>query len=156
MTTRNVLAAGLIISFLYACNKTDNVAPCITDYGNPSAAEVTNVQNYLAMKGITADEDSSGFFYHITFTGTGSESPTLADSVTVKYRGSLSDGSVFDSTASGITRKFPLSRLITGWQEGLPLIKKGGVIDLCHHLMDMDAMGKGLFLPMPSQYSMLN
>ena len=129
MTIRNVLAFGLISFFLYACNKS-SVNDCVTDFGNPTDAEVANVQTYLASKGIVASEDTAGFFYRISFEGTGTDFPVLTDSVTVKYKGSLTDGTIFDSTATGETRKFPLNRLITGWQIGLPFVKKNGIIDL--------------------------
>ena len=128
MTTRNVLVFGLISFFLYACKKSDN--GCTTVAGSPTATEVTNLRNYLTGKSITATEDPRGFFYNIVFPGTGSGNPTVSDSVTIKYRGTLTDGSVFDSTANGETRKFLLSDLITGWQLGLPLLKKSGIIDL--------------------------
>lgn len=129
MTIKNVVAFGLISFFLYACNKTE-LNNCVTDYGNPSAAEVANVQSWLTSKNIVATEDTAGFFYHISFAGDGTAYPVLSDSVTIKYKGTLTDGTIFDSTATGETRKFPLRRLITGWQVGLPLIKKGGIIDL--------------------------
>ena len=126
MKMRNVFAFGLITFFMYACKKSET--GCTTDYGNPSATEVTNLRNYIISKGITADESPNGFFYHITFAGTGSVSPTIADSVTIRYKGALSNGVVFDSTDAGTSRKFPLGQLITGWQVGLPLIKKSGVM----------------------------
>ena len=128
MTTRNVLVFGLISFFLYACKKTDNNS-CVTNYGSPTAAEVTALRNYTISNGIFCDENSRGFFYHITYSGAGT-SPTIADTVTVKYKGTLTNGTVFDSTAEAETRRYPLAQLITGWQLGLPLIKKGGIIDL--------------------------
>lgn len=121
-----VMVAGAL--FLYSCKKSNS--GCVTNYGNPSATEVTMVRNYVATAGIAATEDPRGFFYHISFAGTGTESPVLTDSITVKYRGALTSGQVFDSTATGETRKFPLNRLITGWQVGLPLLKRNGIIDL--------------------------
>jgi FKBP-type peptidyl-prolyl cis-trans isomerase len=42
--------------------------------------------------------------------------------VTVNYRGSLIDGSEFDS---GEAVSFPLDRVIPGWTEGLQLMKEG-------------------------------
>jgi FKBP-type peptidyl-prolyl cis-trans isomerase FkpA len=129
MRIKNAVAIGLCSFILYACNKTE-VNNCVTDYGHPSAAEVANVKTYLTSKGIVADQDSAGFFYRIGFAGDGTDHPVLSDSVTIKYKGSLTDGTIFDSTATGETRKFPLGRLITGWQVGLPLLKKGGIIDL--------------------------
>ncbi len=44
----------------------------------------------------------------------------------VKYKGYLTDGTVFDQTTGSLSATFSLSGLIEGWQEGIPLLKKGG------------------------------
>ena len=129
MKTKSILIAAAAVLSLNSCLK-DNKDTCGIVAGSPSATEVTNLRNVLATKGIAATEDPRGFFYKISFAGTGSESPVSTDTVVISYRGTLTDGTVFDSTATGVTRKFLLSDLITGWQVGLPLIKKDGVIDL--------------------------
>jgi FKBP-type peptidyl-prolyl cis-trans isomerase len=52
------------------------------------------------------------------------------DTVTVNYIGRLLvDGTVFDQTKS-IPAKFPLNKLIKGWQIGLTNCKVGGKIKL--------------------------
>lgn len=79
----------------------------------------------LAEKGITAEEHESGIFYVITTEGTGGH-PNLASTVTVKYRGTLLNGNVFDQTVDPNTATFPLQNLIEGWQIAIPLLKKGG------------------------------
>jgi FKBP-type peptidyl-prolyl cis-trans isomerase FklB len=49
-----------------------------------------------------------------------------ADRVTVDYRGTLLDGSEFDSSYSrGMPATFPISGVIKGWQEALVLMKPG-------------------------------
>lgn len=77
---------------------------------------------------------ASGLQYKVLKEGTG-ESPTAADTVTVHYRGTLLDGTVFDSSydrkdAQGKVKPepatFPLRGVIKGWTEGLQLMKKGG------------------------------
>ena len=58
--------------------------------------------------------------------GTGPECPQGA-TVEVHYKGTLMDGTVFDSSYDrGETIKFPLKDLIQGWQEGIPGMKVGG------------------------------
>ena len=53
-------------------------------------------------------------------------SPTTADEVTVQYRGSLLDGTEFDSSyARGAPATFALGGVIKGWQEALPMMKPG-------------------------------
>lgn len=80
----------------------------------------------LAAKKITtAKVDESGVHYIIDKVGTG-DSPTLASRVEVTYKGMLLDSTVFDSTATGATIKFPLTQVIEGWQIAVPLLKKGG------------------------------
>ena len=57
--------------------------------------------------------------------------PTPADTVKCHYRGTLDDGSEFDSSYSrGQSASFPLSGVIAGWTEGLQLIGEGGKIEL--------------------------
>ena len=64
----------------------------------------------------------SGLQYQVTKEGTG-PSPGATDSVTVNYKGTLIDGTEFDS-GKGIS--FPLNGVIKGWTEGLQLMKTGG------------------------------
>jgi FKBP-type peptidyl-prolyl cis-trans isomerase len=58
--------------------------------------------------------------------GTG-KTPKATDTVEVHYHGTLTDGTVFDSSVQrGKTISFPLNRVIKGWTEGLQLMKEGG------------------------------
>ncbi len=66
-----------------------------------------------------------GLQYRIVKKGSG-ESPTPDDLVTVTYRGSLIDGTVFDQTKPGETVTFPAGKLIEGWVEALLKMKEGG------------------------------
>ncbi len=68
---------------------------------------------------------ASGLQYKILNAGTG-VSPSMHDEVTIHYRGSLIDGTVFDSTYErDEPQKVPLSRLIPGWSEALKMMKVG-------------------------------
>lgn len=87
--------------------------------------DIEEIQKYLSDKGLTATTTDSGLHYIITQEGTGGH-PTLQNTVTVKYKGYLLDGTVFDETTGAQTATFPLTNLIKGWQEGIPLLKKGG------------------------------
>ncbi len=89
-------------------------------------SEVTALKQYMDASAIKATADDRGFYYTIDSPGSGAK-PTLCSNVTVNYRGTLTNGSTFD-TASGIS--FDLSRLIVGWQQGIPLISPGGSITL--------------------------
>ena len=82
------------------------------------------IQQYISDNNLNAESTESGLYYVIDVPGTG-ENPTVSSNVTVAYTGSLTDGSIFDqSNSNGIT--FPLSGVIQGWQEGIPLFKEGG------------------------------
>ena len=64
----------------------------------------------------------SGLQYKVIKEGDG-PSPGATDSVTVNYKGTLINGTEFDS-GKGIS--FPLNGVIKGWTEGLQLMKTGG------------------------------
>lgn len=67
----------------------------------------------------------SGLQYKVLREGAG-RSPTLADTVSVNYRGTLVDGTEFNSSFSdGKPAVIPLSGVIPGWKEALPLMKEG-------------------------------
>lgn len=67
----------------------------------------------------------SGLQYKVISSGNG-PSPTMLDAVTCHYRGTLLDGTVFDSTyESGKPTSFPMNRVIPGWSEALKMMKVG-------------------------------
>jgi len=68
---------------------------------------------------------ASGLQYMIVKEGTG-RTATLADTVTANYRGTLIDGTEFDSSYKrGEPAKFPVSGVIPGWTEILQRMKVG-------------------------------
>jgi FKBP-type peptidyl-prolyl cis-trans isomerase len=59
------------------------------------------------------------------------ESPKANDEVTVNYRGTLLDGTEFDSSYKrGQPATFQVSRVIPGWTEALQLMKPGAKYQL--------------------------
>jgi FKBP-type peptidyl-prolyl cis-trans isomerase FkpA len=67
----------------------------------------------------------SGLQYEVLTQGDGAQ-PVAADTVKVHYRGTLLDGTEFDSSyARNEPAEFPLSRVISGWTEGVQLMKVG-------------------------------
>jgi len=73
-----------------------------------------------------AVKTDSGLIYCEMTAGEGKQ-PELSNTVEVHYHGTLTDGTVFDSSVDrGQTISFPLGGVIKGWQEGLAMMKEGG------------------------------
>ena len=73
---------------------------------------------------------ASGLKYKVTKESKGRK-PNVANTVKVHYRGTLTNGTVFDdSYKRGKPAEFPLSGVIVGWTEGLQLVGEGGSIEL--------------------------
>ena len=70
-------------------------------------------------------ETTSGLMYKVLEDGDGKQ-PTRNDTVLCHYKGSLVDGTEFDSSYKrGAPARFPVNALIPGFTEGLELMKTG-------------------------------
>lgn len=79
--------------------------------------------NNAAEEGVTTT--SSGLEYQVIKPGDGPK-PKPTDEVKVNYRGTLIDGTVFDSSYKrGHPATFSLNHVIKGWTEGLQLMSVG-------------------------------
>jgi len=88
------------------------------------AASVAYLAKAAAEPGSIKTE--SGLVYRELRPGTG-ESPKAADTVKVNYRGTLTNGSEFDSSYKrGQPAEFPLNGVIRCWTEGVQKMKVGG------------------------------
>jgi FKBP-type peptidyl-prolyl cis-trans isomerase len=73
---------------------------------------------------------ATGLEYHVVSEGSG-PTPKSTDEVTVNYRGTLLDGTEFDSSYKrGQPASFPVNGVIPGWQEALVLMKPGSKWEL--------------------------
>ena len=82
------------------------------------------IKQYITDNNLTATATGTGLYYVVDTPGNGAQ-PSSQSTVTVAYKGYLSNGSVFDESASsGIS--FSLTSVIQGWQEGIPYFKEGG------------------------------
>ena len=73
---------------------------------------------------------ASGLEYHVVTEGSGAP-PKSTDEVTVNYKGTLLDGTEFDSSYKrGTPATFPVNGVIQGWQEALVLMKPGSKWEL--------------------------
>lgn len=115
----------LSVLFLFSCSKKSdkcNYNPC--EIVAP-ASEITQLETYLASASITATKHCSGMYYTIVDPGSGAV-PTICSTVSVKYKGQLTNGTIFDQTTTPVS--FQLGGLIESWKKGIPLIKSGGTI----------------------------
>ena len=91
----------------------------------------------LVLKTITSLEEktdskalktSTGLYYIVEKFGSGEKPQGISSKVKVHYKGSLLDGTVFDSSyARNQPIEFPLNRVIAGWTEGLQLMSTGEI-----------------------------
>ena len=89
---------------------------------NKAAGEAFLAEN-AKQEGVVVTE--SGLQYKIIEPGQG-DSPGPADFATVHYRGTLIDGTQFDSSYDrGQPASFPVGGVIPGWSEALQLMKPG-------------------------------
>ena len=70
---------------------------------------------------------ASGLQYEVVKEGTGRQ-PKASDTVRCHYEGTLIDGTVFDSSyRRGMPAEFGLRQVISGWTEGVQLMKEGSI-----------------------------
>lgn len=73
-------------------------------------------------------EDPAGFYYEIIEAGDATK-PVMEDEVVVHYKGTLVDGTVFDSSYDrGQPATFPMQGVIPGFSGGLSKIGQGGKV----------------------------
>lgn len=119
-------AAGILFS---SCLKTPDTSCKLQESTLVApASEVSALQTWVTANHPAAILHPSGFFYEITNPGTGTTVPGVCSTVYVKYIGTLTNGAEFDRNTTGTT--FLLGQLIVGWQKGIPLVKKGGSVNL--------------------------
>jgi len=117
------IVLALLVMAGAGCSKgTESAKATPAPGGSKNESKVPEVE---ARRAATMVTTSSGLQYEILKEGTGA-SPSATDSVTVHYRGILTNGSEFDSSYKrGQPATFPLNRVIAGWTEGLQLMKEG-------------------------------
>ena len=91
---------------------------------------------------------ASGLVFKSIKEGAGA-SPKATDTVKVNYRGTLTDGKVFDASADhGGPASFPLNRVIPCWTEGVQKLKIGGKAKLtCPAAIAYGPRGMGPIAP---------
>lgn len=97
-------------------------------------SEVRKTQEKAAVEKLAAEKGAeklpSGLIYREITPGTGAQ-PKAEDTVKVHYKGTLVDGTEFDSSYKrGEPTQFPLNGVIKCWTEGVAKIKTGGKAQL--------------------------
>jgi FKBP-type peptidyl-prolyl cis-trans isomerase FklB len=125
-----LLAPCLALALLAGCNKSpQNDTGKTPQYDLSPASNARYLADFAAKPGVFKTED--GLEYRIIKSGTGKAPQSGADMVTVKYKGALINGKVFDehddavTATAGKTATFPAGALIPGWVEALSLMKEG-------------------------------
>lgn len=91
--------------------------------GDKIADESTYLAQSALREGVTTTD--SGLQYEVVTAGEGAL-PATTDTVRVHYRGTLTDGTEFDSSHNrGQPAEFRLDQVIPGWTEALQLMKVG-------------------------------
>ena len=94
------------------------------------------------------EKTPSGLIYESLKDGTGTQASPSA-TVQVHYRGTLVDGTEFDSSYKrGQPASFPLNRVIPCWTEGVSKMKEGGKAKLtCPPEIAYGSRGAGSAVP---------
>ena len=89
--------------------------------------DVEKIEKYLKENKLKAKQTDSGLYYIIEKKGKGTQAEA-GKTVSVHYKGTLLDGTKFDSSYDRnepIEFKLGVGQVITGWDEGITLLKVG-------------------------------
>ena len=85
------------------------------------------ISEYLKKKKIQCEHSESGLYYHVYNPGKG-ETIQFTDIVSFTYKGTLTNGTVFDNQKNPIS--FAVKDLIAGWKEIMAKLKPGAKVFL--------------------------
>jgi FKBP-type peptidyl-prolyl cis-trans isomerase FkpA len=116
---KTLFFAFFLVLFV-SCNDDDE--NCLDkDYREENRNEIIE---FINLNDLDAMESGSGLYYVIDEPGNGNQ-PTQNSNVTVAYKGTYTNGDVFDqSDENGVS--FDLNLVIKGWTEGIQYFKEGG------------------------------
>lgn len=106
-----LLLTALTLATTFSCNKETQ-----------DEIDDQKILDYAKEHNLDLESHESGIYYMVLKEGTGSAHPNFGSDIKAHYKGTLLDGTEFDS---GHNFPFRLSNVIQGWQIALPLMKKG-------------------------------
>lgn len=118
------LSLVMAVAASWQCNKSSSACTPVA----PQAEEAAILQ-YVSSANMNAVKDGSGLYYEILQEGSGGV-PNLNSVILIKYSGTLTNGTQFDSQNDPTKTEWALRTLIPGWQIAIPKIKKGGKIKM--------------------------
>jgi FKBP-type peptidyl-prolyl cis-trans isomerase FkpA len=123
------------------------IAAIVTTLAVPAFASANDAIDKAA-KEKGAVKTASGMVFKSIKVGTG-KAPKATNTVEVNYRGTLTNGTEFDSSYKRKQSiKFPLSGVIPCWTEGVQMMKVGGKAKLvCPPELAYGARGAGSDVP---------
>jgi FKBP-type peptidyl-prolyl cis-trans isomerase FkpA len=126
---RVIMCLLCVSVFAASCLKSSDDASCPYEDKSISApqAERDSIEAYLTSMGIQAEEHTTGFYYQLVSPGTDLGQMGLCSEIEISYVGRLRSGTEFDRQNN---IRFILGSLIEGWKKSIPLVKKGGEINL--------------------------
>ena len=116
-----ILISSLLLVLVLGCSKDKGCEP-VTPQN-----ELPQIEKFINDNSLVGVNSSNGIYYQIINAGFGA-TPNLNSTLDVTYRGKYLNGEIFEESTNMVT--FQLNRVIEGWQIGIPLIKKGGKINL--------------------------
>jgi FKBP-type peptidyl-prolyl cis-trans isomerase len=120
---RKFIAFAFILVLAVSCKEEEAI-----DYG-PIDQKI--IEDYIAANGITNAQSTASGLYYVIYKPGGTNHPNEKSSVSVNYKGYLTDGTIFDSSyPMGKPSELDLTSVVKGWQEGMQLIGVGGKIQL--------------------------
>lgn len=114
---KKIVFCFLLPIMLFSCKKEDQ-----------AAIDEAVILQYIADRQVTEPDfkplpTGTGLYYLTTLEGSG-DSPTATSYVTVYYKGTLVNGTIFDQTNAS-PKSFFVAGVIQGWQEAIPKMKIG-------------------------------
>lgn len=103
---------------------------CKTYSDDDKATFDSKIERFISRKDWRFTKSESGLYIQQLQEGTGDEPVIFGSELTLKYKGTLLNGTVFDQTSDTKPLKSPLKGLIMGFQEALLGQKKGAKLRL--------------------------